>query len=279
MAGTLFVVATPIGHLDDITLRALRVLREVTVVAAEDTRRTGNLLRHFGIPTRLVSLHAHNEHVRALALVEQLARGESVALVSDAGTPGISDPGAELVRLARSRDIRIEAIPGPSAVAAAVSIAGLEGVPFVFLGFPPIRSKDRDSWFSKAKRFHAEAALVFFEAPHRIRQTLKDLAILGEQPILVCRELTKIHEETLSGPASALAVSIEHPQGEFTVVVPMQQTQENQRVEIDVDAVTRAFGRLTEIGGLSKRAVAREVGREFGLSTRQVYELANKSPD
>ena len=279
MAGTLFVVATPIGHLDDITLRALRVLREVTVVAAEDTRRTGNLLRHFGIPTRLVSLHAHNEHVRAQALVEQLAHGDSVALVSDAGTPGISDPGAALVRLARSRDIRIEAIPGPSAVAAAVSIAGLPDVPFVFLGFPPTRSKDRINWFSKAKRLHSEAALVFFEAPHRIRQTLRDLVVLGEQPILICRELTKIHEEALSGSAAVLAESIEHPQGEFTVIVPMQQAKENQRVEIDLEAVAQAFGRLTENGGLSKRAIAREVGREFGLSTRQVYELANKSPE
>lgn len=279
MAGTLFVVATPIGHLDDITVRALRVLGEVTVVAAEDTRRTGNLLRHFGIQTRLVSLHAHNEHVRGLALVDQLLRGESVALVSDAGTPGISDPGAELVRLARSRGFRVEAIPGPSAVAAAVSIAGLEDVPFVFLGFPPARSKDRNNWFSKAKRLHADAALVFFEAPHRIRQTLRDLLFLGEQPILVYRELTKIHEETLSGPASALAESIEHPQGEFTVVVPVQQTEENKHVAVDVEAVTRAFGRLTESSGLSKRAVAREVGKEFGLSTRQVYELANKSPE
>jgi 16S rRNA (cytidine1402-2'-O)-methyltransferase len=279
MAGTLFVVATPIGHLDDITLRALRVLGEVAVVAAEDTRRTGNLLRHFGIQTRLVSLHAHNEHVRGLALVEQLLRGESVALVSDAGTPGISDPGAELVRLARSRGVRVEAVPGPSAVAAAVSIAGLEDVPFVFMGFPPVRSKDRTNWFSKAKRLHPEAALVFFEAPHRIRQTLKDLMVLGEQPIILCRELTKVHEETRTGSATALAESIEHPQGEFTVVVPMQQPQENQQVDIDIEAVIQMFGRLTEVGGLSKRAIAREVGKEFGLSTRQVYELANKSSD
>src|SRR5512147_313619 len=125
MAGTLFVVATPIGHLEDISARALRVLREVTLVAAEDTRRTGNLLRHFGIPTRLVSLHAHNERTRANQLIDELVRGQAVAVVSDAGTPGISDPGAELVRLARGRGIRVEAIPGPSAVAAAVSIAGL----------------------------------------------------------------------------------------------------------------------------------------------------------
>src|SRR5918993_3372271 len=126
MAGTLFVVATPIGHLDDITVRALRVLREVSLVAAEDTRRSGNLLRHFGIPTRLLSLHAHNERSRAPQVLARLQHGESIALMSDAGTPGISDPGAHLVRLAREHGVRIEAIPGPSAVSAAVSVAGLE---------------------------------------------------------------------------------------------------------------------------------------------------------
>src|SRR6188768_2749228 len=125
MAGTLFVVATPIGHLDDITVRALRVLREVALVAAEDTRRSGNLLRHFDIPTRIVSLHAHNERSRAPQILTRLQHGDSVALVSDAGTPGISDPGAELVRLARDQGIRVEAIPGASAVSAAISVAGL----------------------------------------------------------------------------------------------------------------------------------------------------------
>jgi 16S rRNA (cytidine1402-2'-O)-methyltransferase len=279
MAGTLFVVATPIGHLDDITARALRVLREVAVVAAEDTRRTGNLLRHFGIPTRLVSLHAHNEHTRAPALVERLSRGDSVAIVSDAGTPGISDPGAGLVRLARDRQIRIEAVPGPSAVAAAVSIAGLEEGPFAFLGFPPTRSRDRNSWFAKAKRLHQDAALVFFEAPHRIRQTLRDLTFSGEQPIYLFRELTKVHEETRIGSAESLAEAMDHPQGEFTVVVPQAQVALDQPSAVSREAVIEAFGRLTEKSQLSKRAIAREVGKEFGLSTRQVYELANKSPE
>ena len=154
MAGTLFVVATPIGNLDDITVRALRVLREGALVAAEDTRRSGNLLRHFGIPTRILSLHAHNERSRAPQILTRLQHGESVALVSDAGTPGISDPGAELVRLAREQGIRVEAIPGASAVSAAISVAGLAETAFVFMGFAPFKSKDRKQWFNRLSTFH-----------------------------------------------------------------------------------------------------------------------------
>ncbi len=142
-SGTLFVVATPIGNLEDITLRALRVFREVAVVAAEDTRRSGNLLRHYDIRTPLVSLHEHNEHRRRVQLVARLKAGESIALVTDAGTPGISDPGASFVRAARDAGIRVEPVPGPSAVTAAMSVAGVESQGFVFIGFLPTRSKAR----------------------------------------------------------------------------------------------------------------------------------------
>jgi 16S rRNA (cytidine1402-2'-O)-methyltransferase len=276
MAGTLFVVATPIGHLEDISARALRVLREVSVVAAEDTRRTSQLLRHFGIPTRLISLHEHNERTRGSQLVDQLARGESVAVVSDAGTPGISDPGAEVVRLVRARGLRVEAIPGPSAVAAAVSVAGLEEGDFAFLGFPPVRSKDRNLWFQRAERLHQDIALVFFEAPHRIRRTLEDLAFLDDQSIILFRELTKLHEETLSGPPAVLAASLEAPRGEFTIIVPRQKAIQNQQLAPTALEISELIGQITESGASTKRAAARELGRKFGLSTRQVYELARK---
>jgi 16S rRNA (cytidine1402-2'-O)-methyltransferase len=277
MAGTLFVVATPIGHLEDITARALRILREVSVVAAEDTRRSGNLLRHFGIPTRLVSLHEHNERERSAQLLEQLAGGESVAMVSDAGTPGISDPGAELVRLARSRGFRIEAVPGPSAIAAAVSVSGLKEGSFAFLGFPPFRSKDRAAWLEKAARLHHDVALVFFEAPHRIRRTLADLKFLNDQSILLFRELTKMHEETLTGSPSALAARLTTAQGEFTIVVPAAQPTEQKEFTPSKTDVLELLGQITESHHSSKRAAAREVGKRFGLSTRTVYELAKKS--
>jgi len=273
MAGTLFVVATPIGHLDDITLRALRVLREVAVVAAEDTRRTGNLLRHFGIATRLLSLHAHNETARSGRLLALLADGQSVALVSDAGTPAISDPGAGLVALARARGIRVEPIPGPSAVAAALSVSGLEDGTFAFLGFPPNRSKDRIAWFSRCKRLLEELPVVFFEAPHRVRQTLQDLDDSVKYPIFIFRELTKLHEEHLAGTTVELLTALPQPQGEFTVVIPRAPVAASRDVTVDKHLILKEFGHLSSVGRSSRREVAREVGRKFGLSTKQIYDL------
>jgi 16S rRNA (cytidine1402-2'-O)-methyltransferase len=278
MAGTLFVVATPIGHLDDITLRALQVLREAALVAAEDTRRTANLLRHFSISTRLMSLHAHNERVRASTLLSVLSRGQSVALVSDAGTPGISDPGSELVAMARAQGFRVQAVPGPSAVAAAVSIAGLKEGAFAFLGFPPSRSKDRKRWVLRCERMVRDVALVFFEAPHRIRQTLGDLAFLGEHQIFVFRELTKVHEETLTGSATQLLATLERPRGEFTVVVPAASRPEPALATPDKDQIVREFGQMTAHRAATRREVARAVGRKFGLSTREIYNLTKDQP-
>jgi 16S rRNA (cytidine1402-2'-O)-methyltransferase len=278
MAGTLYVVATPIGHLDDITIRALRILREVAVVAAEDTRRTGNLLRHFGISTRLISLHHHNEQARSASMVELLSTGQSIAVVTDAGTPGISDPGAALVRLARSRQIRVEPIPGASAVAAAISVAGLEDGAFVFLGFPPVKSNDRKLWLAKLTRVAPEAAVVFFEAPHRIRRTLQDLSFSVKQQIIVFRELTKIHEEILSGSAEELLERLDQPQGEFTVVIPPVAGSESAPQNVDKQQIINEFWQMTSSHPRSRREIAREVGKKLGLSTRQVYELTKDQP-
>jgi len=272
MAGTLFVVATPIGHLEDISARALRILGQVALVAAEDTRRTGNLLRHFAIPTRILSLHAHNERSRAPELLARLRRGESVALVSDAGTPGVSDPGAELIRMAREAGVRVEAIPGPSAVAAAISLAGLEEPGFAFLGFPPVRPKDRNEWFGRLASYHKDVAVVCFEAPHRIRKTLEELSNYVKQPILVFRELTKLHEECLEGLPADLACRLEHPQGEFTMVIPRAQTAAEEPVAVSAETLRHEIGLLTENDVRSKREAARLVARKFGLSTKFVYD-------
>ena len=173
MPGTLFVVATPIGNLEDISARALRVLREVALIAAEDTRRTAHLLARYAITTPTTSLHEHNEAKKATSLVERLKRGDDIALVSDAGTPTVSDPGARLIGAAIESGARVEPIPGPSAALAALMASGLPTDTFLFLGFPPIRSKDRKSWFEVLKT--AGRTVVFFEAPHRIRRTLADL--------------------------------------------------------------------------------------------------------
>jgi 16S rRNA (cytidine1402-2'-O)-methyltransferase len=194
MAGTLYVVATPIGNLEDITARALRILREASLIAAEDTRRTANLLARYAITTRTTSLHEHNETRKSAALLARLKQGEHIALVSDAGTPTVSDPGAHLIRAAIADGIRVESIPGPSAILAAVAASGLGDGTFLFLGFPPTRARDRSAWFKRAR--DVRGTLVFFEAPHRILRTLTDLqTAVGDCEVAVGRELTKAHEE------------------------------------------------------------------------------------
>jgi 16S rRNA (cytidine1402-2'-O)-methyltransferase len=273
MAGTLFVVATPIGHLEDITARALRVLGEVSIVAAEDTRHTAKLLRHFGITTPLVSLHQHNEAQRSDALVARLGRGESVAIVSDAGTPAISDPGARVVRAARTAGIRVEAIPGPSAVAAAISVAGLEDSRFAFLGFPPIRVNDKNKWVSEVMTLRRQAAIVFFEAPHRIVQTIEKLADYIKSPIIVCRELTKLHESVLVGPPQDLVNDLRtHSLGEFTVVLPREPPASSPAPIVSDDQIRTLFGHITDSPPSgSRRDAIREVARQLGVSSKRVY--------
>ena len=187
MPGTLFVVATPIGNLEDITIRALRVLREVAVIAAEDTRRTAHLLARHGISTPTTSLHEHNEAGKSGALVARLQGGDSIALVSDAGTPTVSDPGGRLIRMAIDAGIRVEPVPGPSAVLTALAASGLPTDAFSFVGFPPTRSKDRKSWFDRVAQ--VRGTIVFFEAPHRIQATLHELhRIFGD-----CEEIGRAH--------------------------------------------------------------------------------------
>ena len=194
MPGILYVVATPIGNLEDVTFRAIRVLREVAVIAAEDTRRTARLLQHYSISTPTTSLHEHNERARTPSLISRLARGESVALVSDAGTPVVSDPGAVLVAAAHAAGIRVEPVPGPSAALAAVSASGLKAEQVLFVGFPPSRAIARKRWLETLR--DERRVIVFFEAPHRIRSTLADLlAMFGDRIVAIGRELTKAHED------------------------------------------------------------------------------------
>ncbi len=222
-AGNLFVVATPIGNLGDLSPRALETLRDVDLVAAEDTRHSGALLSHFGVRKPMLSLHSHNEAAQSEQLLARLLGGESVALVSDAGTPLISDPGFPLIRAARQRGIRVTPIPGPSAVIAALSIAGLPCERFVFEGFLPAKRSARRQ---KLAALAGEArTMVFYESPHRIGDMLEDLvAVLGEdRRLFLGRELTKLHEQSFAGEASQalqwLAEDEHHRKGEFVVVV------------------------------------------------------------
>lgn len=275
--GTLYVVATPIGHLEDITLRALRILKTVQLVAAEDTRRTGHLLRHYEIGTKILSVHEHNEGDRVARLVQRLEAGDSIALVTDAGTPGVSDPGATLVSAVRKAGFRVEPIPGPSAVVAAISGAGIRSEGFCFCGFAPIKSKARKLWFQELVEASNSRAAVFFEAPHRLRKTLEELSKLVKCQIVVGREMTKIHEEFVFGTPVELLQRFEAPQGEFTLIVPPGTKDESPAVTVTDDEISALFGQLTEsVGGETKRDTARLVAQQLGLTTKVVYDALER---
>ena len=274
MAGILYVVATPIGNLEDVTLRALRILREVSLIAAEDTRRTARLLQHYSISTRTTSLHEHNEREKSQRLIDRLLAGESIALVSDAGTPLISDPGQTLVSTARAAGIRVESIPGPSAVMAALSSSGLQTAEFVFLGFPPTRSKDRKLWFGALKE-HSRLA-VFFEAPHRIRRTLTDLEVElgGDREIGVGRELTKAHEELVIRPISQLIEYFNVPRGEFTLLIPaLVRVAGAGGMPPSLTQLQTEFGELTNNKASSRRQALKILADRHGMAVNELYRM------
>jgi 16S rRNA (cytidine1402-2'-O)-methyltransferase len=276
MPGTLFVVATPIGNLEDITLRALRVLREVDVIAAEDTRRTARLLARHAISTPTVSFHAHNTRSRIPQLISRLERGQSVALVTDAGTPGISDPGAELVDACVSAAIPIDPIPGGSAAITAAVASGFPLVPLTILGFPPSRSKDRKGWIAASSVIRT--TMTFFEAPHRIAQTLREGAVFwGKRQIVVGRELTKVHQEFLRGTAIEISSRLQDAaKGEFTVVIgPL--TDKMAMVAVSDQDIAEEFERQTKTGAVTRRAALSATARRFGLSARDVYSAIERS--
>lgn len=273
MSGCLFVVATPIGNLGDMTFRAVETLKGAAVIACEDTRNTQKLLSHFGIGTRMVSYHEHNEAGRGAELVERMVQGESVALVSDAGTPLISDPGFRLVRAALERGVRVVPIPGVSAAVTALSAAGLESDGFRFCGFFPRKAGERGRLL--ASLVGEETTLVFYEAPHRIVETLRDIEReMGARPVVVGRELTKMHEEFLRGTAGEVRASLEGRdsiRGEMTVLIGRGE----RRVESE-ESVEDAVKRLEE-GGMGRMEAMKAVARERGLGKRDVYKLMEKS--
>lgn len=268
MSGTLFVVATPIGNLEDITLRALRVLREVDLIACEDTRQTRKLLDRHGIAKPLVSYHEHNEQARSDELLKELQAGKSIALVSDAGTPLIADPGYRLVGQARALGVTVSPIPGPSALISALSTSGLPTDAFFFGGFLPAKQSQRRKMLEAVKSY--TATLVFYEAPHRIIEALEDIAeILGPRPVTIARELTKIHEEFLSGDAAEVHRALtERPsiKGEITLMIGKSDAPAETAVPIET-----AFDRLIE-AGVPRMEAMKTVARERGLSKRDVYQ-------
>ncbi len=273
MAGSLFVVATPIGNLEDLTFRALRILKEVDVIAAEDTRRTSKLLSHYGISKPLVSLHEHNEHRESPKLVERLVRGESIALVSDAGTPGISDPGTTLVRLCRQQGLAVVPVPGPSAVTAALSVSGWPATPFTFMGFPPTSGQARGGWFDKLGE--TPGVVVFFESPHRIRRTVCEY---GERypnrPIIVHREITKIHETSAEWANSINGPNEITERGEFVLVVGPLEVE--SRPDWPPELILSIFESLQTVPALSEDQCQRAVAAVTGLQVSKIKSTIKK---
>jgi len=273
---TLYIVGTPIGNLEDMSHRAVRVLQSVDLIAAEDTRHTGKLLHHFQITTPQVSYHEHNRISRLPDLLARLNQGQAIALVSDAGMPGISDPGYELVRACAEAAIPVVPIPGPSAAIAALTASGLPSDRFVFEGFLPTKPSARRAHLESLK---AETrTLIFYEAPHRLRATLQDLLILGEdRQIVLARELTKLHEQIWRGTlAAAIAFYQERePQGEYTLVVAGATV--SQPVLSD-EALLAELQRFMQ-AGLSRSEASRQLAQQTALPRRHIYQLALSLPD
>ena len=268
--GTLYLVATPIGNLEDITLRALRVLREVSLIAAEDTRHSGRLLKHFDIKTPAISFHEHSDPARIAEIVDALSNGD-VALISDAGTPGISDPGFALVKAALAAGISVSPVPGPSALTAAIPASNLAPDGFLFLGFLPRRKQERRAALTTVRDL--PYPLVLYEAPHRLIACLDDiLETLGDRPLAIARELTKLHEEITPTTVGAARdrYATETPRGEFVLIIgPEPQTE--SIITIDDPAVLDLL-RERLASGDSPSAAARTVAKELGLPRSAVYE-------
>lgn len=267
MPGILYLVSTPIGNLQDITLRALAVLKAVDIIACEDTRHSRKLLNHFGIEGKLVSYHEHNEEERAAEFAKQLSSGKSVAVISDAGTPGISDPCFRLVHKAAEIGAQVVPVPGPVAFAAAVVATGLPTDSIFFGGFLPSKKGERRKRLEEVRM--VPATLVFYETPHRLEASLADcLAVLGDRKASVARELTKMHEEILRGPLSELIAHFEThpPKGEFVLVI--------DRVSEESQTVTGSLAeRVAELEaeGLDQKAALKKAAKEFGVSKSEAY--------
>jgi 16S rRNA (cytidine1402-2'-O)-methyltransferase len=276
MSGTLFVVATPIGNLEDVTLRALRVLQTADLIAAEDTRRTARLLTHHGIATPTLSFHQHNTRARIPQLIRRLQTGESIAVVTDAGTPGVSDPGIELVQAAIEAGIPVDPVPGVSAPLTAAIASGFPLMPLTIFGFAPARAKDRSAWLQSIS--DTKNTLTFFETPHRIGRTMEEAGlVLGNRPIVVGRELTKAHQEFIRGTAQGLSKSFGNARGEYTVVVGPATDAAVVGGTSDDEAIVADFCYSTEIVGNSRRTAIKSIAKKHRLPSRVVYQIVERS--
>lgn len=273
MLGTLYIVATPIGNLEDMTFRAVKVLQTVNLIAAEDTRHTGKLLQHFQITTPQISYHEHNVTKRVEELLASLQQGKTIALVTDAGMPGISDPGYELIKVALNADIKVIPIPGATAAVTALAASGLPTDRFIFEGFLPTKAKLRSDRLDSIAE--ETRTIILYEAPHRLAETLEDLAkVLGEnRTIVLAREITKLHEEFWRGTLKeAIALSeTKNPKGEYTLVIAGAVLE--KLPELSAEQIKGELKKLMETG-VSRSQASRSLAQVTSISRRKIYQLA-----
>ena len=273
MSGTLYLVATPIGNLEDITFRAIRILKEVDLIAAEDTRQTLKLLNHYEISKPLISYHRHNEEVKQEILIEKLKEGKNIALVSDAGTPVISDPGEVIVKEALKEDIEVIPIPGACALINALIASGLDTKEFSFYGFLSLNKKLRKEKLQEIKR--ENKTIILYEAPHKLTSTLKDLEqVLENRQIVVARELTKIYEEFIRGTAAEILENYKEPKGEHIILIEGNQIKEESEEEKAIKEMTiEEHYKYYEKQGFTKNEIIKKIAKDKGVSKNEIYQL------
>lgn len=279
MLGTLYLVATPIGNLDDITFRAVKVLQEVDFIAAEDTRHSLKLLNHLNISKPLISYHRHNENIKSDLLIDKLLEGKNIALISDAGTPVISDPGEEIVKIALEKNIKVVPIPGACALINALIASGLDAKEFTFIGFLPLNKKNRNEKLEEIK--NSQNTILLYEAPHKLLSTLKDLSqILNDRKIVLAKELTKIHESFISGTASELLENLVSPKGEYVIII-----EKNEKINTNDSNFLNTFTleehyNFYESQGLSKNEIIKKIAKDKNVNKNEIYkQFINKASD
>ena len=270
MNGKLYLVATPIGNLEDITLRAINVLKNVDLIAAEDTRHTLKLLNHLEISKPMISCHRHNENEKSNKIIEKLKDGKNIAIVSDAGTPGISDPGEEVVKEAIKEDIQIIPIPGACAAINALIVSGIDTKEFYFLGFLPLNKKLRKEKLNEIKNINK--TIILYEAPHKILNTINDLEnILENRQVVFAREITKIHEEFIRGTIKEIKEKIENPKGEFVIIIEGNKNVENIENKLNLLTINEHYN-YYENKGYSKKEIIKLIAKDRNVNKNEIYQ-------
>lgn len=271
MSGILYLVATPIGNLDDITLRAIKILQEVDFIAAEDTRHSLKLLNHLNISKPLISYHRHNENIKSDLLIDKLLDNKNVALITDAGTPVISDPGEEIVRISLEKGIKVVPIPGACALVTALIASGLDSKEFTFIGFLPLNKKNRKEKLDEIEK--STNTTILYEAPHKLLSTLQDLnKILDDRKIVLAKELTKIHENFISGTATELLEKLDNPKGEFVILIE-KNTKPTKDDTIFLNNLTLdEHYHFYEAQGLKKNEIIKKIAKDRNVTKNEIYQ-------